>query len=528
MAQLDPKKVAFWRYEKIQEALSEDLHPSVRGELMRQVSKPPVLWPNGITKAISLATLYRWLGRYHEGGLEALRPCPRCDQGKPRQPLADEVVERGLSLLREDDGATHTFVLAVLRAEFPQHTITRSTLQRRLADRPEYARIKAAHKRSRRRGRFVAKEPHDIWHTDVKGPVRVRLRCGAELTFHIISVLDDATRAVLVALIVKSPDLGAAVRAFRLAALRWGLPKRLYADRASIFDSVPFRLGLALLGAHRIETRARNPEAHGKIEAYHRTLVMWFVDRLGRQVVVDLPHLQQLLDGVIAKLYQPHRHRGLKCPPEQALGGRISARAVPPTRLYEAFRQERRLKAHRKTGEVDIAGATYLVPDELRGQKLTFLVDPPGEVPPVVVEPHSGKERELRRAAIRPEDVAESQNEAAAERWGPGALQTLYDSWRQAGPTRSPKRRPQAEPGFGLPEIYALLGRAAGRHVPRSEREAALIQRVYRDAGPFGRAATEAALRGIAQQLGPGRPIKAYLDALVRRATRTGAEAKEP
>jgi transposase InsO family protein len=520
MAKLDPAEVAFWRYEQIQEALGEDLHPSVRGPILRQISKAPVRWPNGITKRISLATLYRWLEHYREGELEALQPRQRCDKGKPRQQLSDEVVDEALRLMDEDDGVTYTFMLAVLRADFPQHTITRSTLQRRLAARPEYARIKRARKRSRRRGRFVAKEPHDIWHIDAKGPVTVRLSCGDEQVFHIISVLDDATRAVLAALVVPSPDLSAAVRVFRMAALRWGLPNRLYADRASIFDSVPFRRALAQLGSHRIETKARNAEAHGKIEAYHRTLVLWYVDRLGSQVVVDLQHLQQLLDGVIAKLYQPHRHRGLKCPPEQALGGRVSARSVPPARLYEAFRQKRQLKAHRKTGEVDIAGATYLVPDELRGRRLTFLVDPPGEVPPMVIDPESGKERELRRAAIRPEDIEAPEDGTTTERWGPGALQTLYDSWRG-------RRRPQAEPGFGLPEIYALLGRAAGHHVPRSDAEADLIQRVYRDIGPFSRAATEAAMQTIESDLGPGRPIKSYLDALQRLATRADAQDDE-
>lgn len=518
MSKIDPEEIAFWRYEQIEEALGEGLPRSVRGKILRQISQTPVRWPSGVTKRTSLATLYRWISGYQQGGLEALQPQTRCDQGKPRARLADEVVDEALRLLSEDDELTFTFVLAVLRATFPQHTIRRSTLQRRLAARDEYARIKRARKRSQRRRRFVAKQPHDIWHCDAKGPVTVRLSSGEELSFHIVSILDDATRAVLSAIIVPSPDLAAAVRAFRIAALRWGLPKRLYADRASIFDSKPFREGLAQLGAHRIKTKPRAPEAHGKIEAYHRTLVLWFTKRLSGQVVVDLEHLQQLLDGLIATLYQPHQHRGLKTSPEQALGGQVSPRSVPPTRLYDAFRQKRRLSAHRKTGEVDIGQTSYLVPNELRGRRLTFLLDPPGEVPPMVIDPESGAERELRRAAIKPQDLPQSHGATTQERerWGAGPLQTLYDSWRG-------KRRPQAEPGFGLPEIYALLGQVSGRHVPRSDHEAALVQRVYRDTGPFGRAATEAALRIIAAELGQGRPIQTYLDALVRLAARLGA-----
>jgi hypothetical protein len=179
----------------------------------------------------------------------------------------------------------------------------------------------------------------------------------------------------------------------------------LYADRASIFDSRAFRMGLAQLGSHRIPTKPRNPEANGKIEAYHRPLGLWFVKRLPKQDVVDFVHLQQLLDGIIYGLYQSHYHRELKQSPETALAGHVSARHVPPARLVDAFRQEKLLKAHPKTGEVVLDGSTYLVPDELRGQKLTFLLDPPREVPPLVRHPTSGDPLSLRRAAITSDDL---------------------------------------------------------------------------------------------------------------------------
>jgi putative transposase len=270
-----------------------------------------------------------------------------------------------------------------------------------------------------------------------------------------------------------------------------------------------------LLGDHRILSMPHNPEARGKIEAYHRTLGMWFFDRLAKQVVIDFGHLQQLLDGVIYGLYQPHKHRGIKVPPAVALNGRVSTRIVPPTRLVEAFRQERRLKTHPKTGEVDLNGTTYLVPDELRGQKLTFLLDPPGEAPPMVQHPTSGKALALHRAAVKPGDLDHVTITIEPEpRWGHGNLQAIYDNWQG-------RRRPLAEPGFGLPEIYTLLAEVSGRFVPQSDAEAALIQDAYRSIGPLPQAATQDALRAIAQELGPMRPIKTYLDALIARARNT-------
>jgi len=502
-----PQEIAFWRYEQIEEALAPGLHREARGLILRRTSRTPVRWPSGVSKRISLATLYRWVELHGRGGLEALRPRPRRDRQKRRRELPEGVLEEAVRLLGADPGMSYTFLLEVLRAKFGKHDIARSTLQRRLAAHPDYRRLERARTQTRRRTRFVARAPHDIWQTDAKGPFPVRLLSGTQILVHVLSILDDASRAVLAALVTLSVNLGVAVRAYRQAALRWGLPQRLYADRATIFDSRAFRQGLAELGAHRIWTRPRNAPVRGKIEAYHRVLGLWFTERLTTQQVTDLVHLQQLLDGMVARVYQPHKHRGLKQSPEEALGGRISSRTIAPTRLYEAFRQEKRLKTHPTTGEVEIEQTTYLVPDDLRNRRLVFLLDPAGEVPPVGVHPESGDHFALRVATIRPEQASAD----TPQRWGDGPLQAIYDAWRG-------QMRPLAEPGFGLPEIYALLAQFVGRHVPETDAEAATVQRVYRQIGPFTRAATEAAFQSIGRELGPGRPLRTYLDSLARRA----------
>ena len=71
---------------------------------------------------------------------------------------------------------------------------------------------------------------------------------------------------------------------------------------------------------------------------------------------------------------------------------------------------------------------------------------------------------------------------------------------------------------FGMGGSFISLGlskwsakRLTGAQViaqPSSDAEAALIQQVYRRIGPFTRAATEQAMRAIASELGPARPMK--------------------
>jgi transposase InsO family protein len=507
------RAIALWRHEQIEEALAQTCRAD-RAAAVARVAKAPVSWPSGDVRPISAATAYRWIDAYVHGGLPALFPARRKDRGTRRARLPDAVVKKAVALLVDDPDLTLTLLLALLAAdpelgaEKPRLCISRSTLARRLAADPLYAQLRRAAKRKRRR-RFVARHPHDIWHLDAKGPVTVILASRQKLVFHILTILDDASRAVLAALIALTPDLGAAVRVFRRAASRWGLPARLYADRASIFDSKAFRAGLALLGCHRIRTKAKNPEAHGKIEAYHRVLVLWFTKRLPRQTVVDLAHLQQLLDGLLERVYQDHFHRGLRQSPRAALAERVSARTVSAQRLFEAFRLERWLRAHPKTGEVDLQGTTYLVPEALVGQRLCFRLDPDANVPPVVVHPKTEEDLPLRRAAVRP-GAAVTPVPPDEPRWGKGPLQALYDDWQG-------QVRPQAEAGFGLPEIMALCAQATGRHVPASDAEAARVARAYRALGPLPEKATRAAFADIVRTLGHGRPLAAYLDALARR-----------
>jgi hypothetical protein len=339
-------------------------------------------------------------------------------------------------------------------------------------------------------------------------------------------VLDGATRAVLASLVVDRENVTAAVVAFRRAAMLYGLAEEARADRGSCYDTPVFRGGVALLGTCRLWVESRNPEQNGKIEAFHGFLARWFFRLLRSQEVVDVVHLQQLLDVVIEQ-YQDHPHRELgRRSPREVLGGAVSPRAVSRERLMDAFSKSVVLKAHRVTGEVDVRGGRgkFLVPRELRGGRVEILLDPDPSVAPLLVNPETRRREPLVRVAVQPEDAV-PKPPTQPERWGNGLLQKLHDQWHG-------KVRPIAEPGFGLPEIFQLLAEIAGRPVPQSDAEAALVQEAYRAIGPLARRPTEAAFRAIARELGSKRPLKTYLDALARRVvpetTRQSKGRKSP
>jgi transposase InsO family protein len=437
-------------------------------------------------------------------GFEGLAQEPRRDRGA-RRAIDSAWIERAMALLRERPDRS-LFMLQKLLGE----RVSRSTLHRHLHAQPGYAQLRRRTKgererRARLHRRFEAPAPHDIWQADAKGPFTVRIGSG-RIAVHVVTILDDKTRAILAAVASRSADLAAAVRTFRTAAARFGLPNKLYCDRASIFDSLAFRTGLAELGVHRIRTRPRRPTARGKIEAWHRSLERWFVGELRHQVVRSLEHLEELLLGTIEVLYMDHRHKELRMTPREALAGRVSDRRVPLERLEKAFLQVKRLKAHGKTGELQVDGRSLRLPAalaRLAGQKVTVVYDPVSPERAFVEDERTAKRTPLRPLLDPPPERAKSER-------GPGRLQQLLDRYRG-------RTLPQAEAGTGLPELFELLGEALGRRVPQDEAEADLDHAFDRRSGPFARAPLEAALARLAKRLGPGRPLATTLTALERR-----------
>ena len=524
------RKIAQWRFELVQPALLERRGPKRRTAVAR-ICRGAVDLPTGERGKISRASVYRWIHAYEkEGGLKALEPRRRSDRGKTRAPLPELVVTKALGFLTDDAEISLPFLIAVL-AKDPEiksqlaggkvKKISRSTLQRRLAKTELYARLCRERKRSRARGRWVPRRCHQVWHLDAKGPITVKTTTGEALSFHILSVIDGASRAVLAVALVRTPDLAATVRVYRKAVRVYGLSDQFYMDRASPFDTPAFRGALALLGTYRIPSKPGNPQPNGKIEAYHRCLSLWFARRLKKQEVVDWVHLEQLFEAVIDH-YQAHTNRETKTPPRDLLAGAVSTRALPPgVTLDEAFLQPYGavLKAHRTTGEIDLGGGRgkWLAPSELRGRRLEILVDPDPDLPVLARDPETERLVRLEQAKVHPKD-APPEPPPPRERWGRGILQALYDNFRG-------KIRPVAEPGFGLPEVLALLTQACGRRVPRTDAEASLVQRTYASIGPFARKACEEAFRAITAELGQGRPVKTYLEALARRVVPGGRPA---
>lgn len=507
----DPLREACWRFEQISPLLDARLTGAERHQMIRAMARVCVQWPCSRESPVPKRTLYRWLRAYQKDPrIESLLRAPR-PRVEPTA-IAPEWVLYALAQLEEEPRRS-LFILGLRlqqRFQLPQPP-SRSSLHRALHGHPRYQALRRralGHTRLRRR--FQAAHAHDIWHADAKAVFTVRFTDGTRHLLRILSILDDATRFILAALVVASESLATAVATFRRAAARWGLPEKFYADRGSAYDADGFRKGLAVLGIHRINTRPRNAPAHGKIEAYHRQLQRWFIAELAHQPLRDLAHLQELLDAFLDRVYHEHVHRELKQTPRAAFADTLSARLISLARLREAFLLESDLKAHPITGEVRVGGTLFLVPKErlFKGRRVRIGLDPeaarapflvlgPGLYEPLAPAFHPPAERPVTAPAS-----------AAPEPIGP--LTPLLEQYRG-------RTLPQARGGFGLPEIYDAFAQALGRDVPHTEAEATLVLDWLAQSGPFEPQAFAAALAKVRATLGSGRPLAQIIRALDRR-----------
>jgi hypothetical protein len=223
---------------------------------------------------------------------------------------------------------------------------------------------------------------------------------------------------------------------------------------------------------------------------------------------------------MIALLYNRHHHREIATTPEKRLAGRLSERRVSLHDLERAFFIETTAKPHPKTGEVQLPSGRFRVPAPFASLRSRFRYHPVHANRAVLVT-SEGRELELAPFVKLPLSAVKPKASQPAT----GQLQKLLDLWQG-------HERPNAQPGFGLPEVFTALAKLLGRAMPASEREARTVLAFYRIHAPLPREPFRSACARTHRALGEGRPLTAYLNDLARQISAkkdpTHTEGDEP
>ena len=264
---------------------------------------------------VSRQTVYAWLRRYEQGGLDALADRSHRPVSCPHQMPA--VVEARVCELRRQHPywgpARIAYRLAREGVEpVPSHMgIYRALVRHRLIE------TNGRRKRLRDYTRWERGRPMELWQLDVVGGVL--LADGTECK--VLTGIDDHSRFVVVAGVMARAVSRAVCGHFAAALARHGVPDEVLTDNGKVFTGrfgakpveVLFDRICRENGINHILTAPRSPTTTGKIERFHRTLRVEF---LAGRVFADLPSAQADLDGWISdyNTERPHSACGMVPP----------------------------------------------------------------------------------------------------------------------------------------------------------------------------------------------------------------------
>ncbi|CQD20202.1 transposase fora [Mycobacterium lentiflavum] len=273
--------------------------------------------------------IYRLVGRYQRGGLEAVDPRSRRPASNPRA-VSDEVIA-AIVLLREKltieglDAGPLTLQWHLTQQGFASPST--STIRRILHHHGLI--VPAPRKRPKSSyHRFAAEQPNECWQWDF---THWSLADGSGV--EILNWLDDHSRFLLATTAYRRVGGSDVVASFTTTATHYGLPASTLTDNGSVYTSRfthgynDFERLLASLGITQKNGRPGHPQTQGKIERFHQTLKRWLAPRPRPATVAAM---QTLLDDftVIYNTQRTHRALPAATTPAQAYTAR--PKASPP------------------------------------------------------------------------------------------------------------------------------------------------------------------------------------------------------
>jgi len=374
MERLVPKdhreEVAVFRHGLIGELVSRSLDHGERMAQLRRLSGERVRPPGAdSTRCYSIPTLERWLYAFKRGGLAALAPHPRADQGRGRD-LDPALRELLCDIRREHPSVSVTMIVRTLQHEGRASSELKECTVRRMLAAASLPRLAPADRPGpRTRLRWQAERPNALWHGDVcHGPTLVFGEQRVPIRIH--ALLDDASRYVVALRVADNEREETMLSLFSDALTMHGRPDALYLDNGSTYRGAVLATACARLGVSLLHARPYDPEARGKMERFWRTLRGQALDHLGH--VTSLAEVDQKLHAWLSRYYQTGPHAGVfgRAPAAVFAEGDAKVR-VEPDVLREALMVRTQRRVH-KDATLSVDGALYEVAHGyLAGQMVT-------------------------------------------------------------------------------------------------------------------------------------------------------------
>jgi hypothetical protein len=318
-------------------------------------------------RSISARTLRRHV-RSAKGGVNKLFRQPRSDKGVFRK-YDPRLTTLARDMLTEFPRFSLKDVLSNLRNSEDEgvrthaNAISVSTLYQQVI-KSGYNFSKRHTGQNRRYHKFEAPHAHALWQGDAKDGIWLPDPANPEKKrkTYLFAWIDDFSRKIMHAKYYFDEQLPRLEDCFRQAALKWGLPLKIYCDNGSVYISKHFAFLTAELDIVKIHHRPYHAWAKGKIEKWNRHIDK-FQCAAAKAGIMTIEELNEALQDWIEVEYHSVVHGTTGETPNNRF--KKSIEAHPPRRVSdnEPFND---LFLQRDTRVVDKYGLIHLYKNEYR------------------------------------------------------------------------------------------------------------------------------------------------------------------
>ncbi len=369
-------QLALFRYGVIGPLVEQEEYE--RGEItamIREITANTHYLPGTGRIDIKERTVYEWLRRYKQGGVEALRQKVRSDCGISRV-LDEEVLKQAIVLRKEVPERWTSTLLDIMKrtGTFDNKVMPhRSTLDRYLVKKG------ASRRQLRTLGTKRTIKMHfdnfaDLWVGDYKhGPI-VLGPDGKPAKAKLSAFIDHATRYPVSDRWYLSEKLNTLRDTLLRAFLIWGIPKVLYVDRGAVYRSEQLAYSIAQLGKKLVHSRPYYSQGRGVIEKWWQHTDAFLAEIATQEDPYTLHELNSLWEAWRELRYCQKVHSELKKTPNEAIAN-VQKNPIDPGVARDLFLVKAKRKVNKKTACVSIEGQEFLCESFLRGQWVTVRYD---------------------------------------------------------------------------------------------------------------------------------------------------------
>ena len=371
----DKQAVALWRLGVLGPLASARLDHGDRRRYFEEAAARTHERPDGTRVQLSARTIEAWYYAHRRGGFRALFPRDREDRGRSRA-ISAELAEQILRIKRERPRRSIRRIIRMLeRARLVRAgELHRSTVHRLLAAHGASARPLRGPGAERRS--FLPEHAGDLWVGDALHGPQVIAPDGSLRKAYLLSQIDGATRYMTHSYFALSEGAVDQEHGFKQAIAKHGPPRTYYVDLGSAYKAGSLVLICAELGIRLLHTAARDCEAKGVIERWHRT----WREEVGDELPEDplpLAELNAKHWAWLAAEYHARQHDTTgKVPREHWLAELPYLRTLPRHKNLDEIFLHRERRFVRKDGTVRFRGGFLEVRPELVGREVELRFDP--------------------------------------------------------------------------------------------------------------------------------------------------------